>query len=31
MLNAEHKKKERVAMISHNIRVENYKKEQLQI
>ena len=26
---AEQKKKERVAMISHNIRVDNYKKEQL--
>ena len=31
MSNAEQKKKERVAMISHNIRVDNYKKEQLQL
>ena len=29
MLNAEQKKKQRIAMISHNIRVDNFKKEQL--
>ena len=27
MLNAEQKKKQRIAMISHNIRVDNFNKE----